>query len=76
MRDNGLLRFAEKTREELIEDILQREKQLTEKDKRIRELEKKLRDKEKAEARLRELKFSRLKKKKKRSHKPGQKPGF
>jgi transposase len=75
VKDNGLLRFSEQSREELIEAILDREKQLAEKDKRIRELEKKLKEKEKAEARQRELRFSRLQRKKKRANKPGQKPG-
>lgn len=65
---NGLIQFAEKSREELIETILKQQE-------RIQELEKKLREKEQAETRRRELKFARLEKKKKRSRKPGQKLG-
>lgn len=65
---NCLLRFSDKTREELIEEIL-------EKEKRIEALEKKLKEKEQADTRKRELKFARLQAKKKRQKKPGRKPG-
>ncbi len=65
---NGQLILTEKSKEELIDIIL-------EKDKRIEELERKLKEKEEAEARRRELKFARLNARKKRPEKPGQKPG-
>lgn len=66
--ENGLIQFAEKSREEPIDTILKQQE-------RIRELEEQLREKEEAEARRRELKFSRLAARKKRPAKPGQKPG-
>lgn len=65
---NGLIQFAEKSREELIETILKQQE-------RIQELEKKLRAKEEAEKRRRELKFARLERKRKRSRKSGRKLG-
>lgn len=65
---NGLIQFAEKSREELIETILKQQE-------RIKELEQKLKEKQEAEARRRELQFARLNKKKKRSKKPGRKLG-
>ena len=65
---NGLIQFAEKSREELIDTILKQQE-------RIQELEKKLREKEQAEARRRELKFARLSARKRRPAKPGQKLG-
>jgi len=65
---NGLIQFAEKSREELIETILKQQE-------RIQELEKKLREKEQAEMRRRELKFARLEARRKRQQKPGRKPG-
>lgn len=71
MKD-GILRFSEKTREELIEEIL-------EKEARIRELEKKLKEREARENRLQEFKALKLAKIKKRPKVPGQKaghPGF
>ena len=71
MRD-GILRFSEKSREELIEEIL-------EKEARIRELEKKLKEQQAREKRLQEFKALKLAKMKKRPNVPGQKaghPGF
>jgi transposase len=70
--EDGALRFSEKSREELIEEIL-------EKEARIRELEKKLKEQEAREKRLQEFKALRLAKIKKRPRAPGQKaghPGF
>lgn len=72
---NGLLLFADQSREELINIILDNQKRLQEKDKRIQELEKRLREKEQAEARRRELRFAREEAKKKRQRTPGRKPG-
>lgn len=65
---NGLIQFAEKSREELIETILEQQK-------RIKELEQKLKEQQEAEARRRELQFARLNKKKKHPKKPGRKLG-
>ena len=66
--NNGQLLLTEKTKEELIEIILQKEK-------RIQELEKKLLEKEKAEAHKKFLKAQRLLAKAKRPKVPGQKVG-
>lgn len=67
MKD-GILRFQEKSRDELIEEILRLEQQ-------NKELKQRLLEKERADARQRELKFERLQKKKLRPRKPGRKAG-
>jgi len=67
VKDDQIL-LTEKSKEELIEIILK-------KNKRIEELEKKLREKEQAEARRKELKLARLLARKKRPKTPGRKPG-
>ena len=67
--NNGYLHLVtEKSKEELVDIIIQ-------KDKRIQELERKLREKEAAEARRAELKANRHHAKAKRQKKPGQKVG-
>jgi transposase len=77
-----ILRFNEKSRDELIQDILDREKkiedqeqQITENKKRIRELEQKLRKNNALEEHKQFLKAERLAKIKTRPHRPGQKAG-
>jgi len=70
----GLI-LTEKSKEDLIGIILEKEQIIAEKEKRIQELERKLREKEQAEARRRELKMMRLASRVKRARKPGQKPG-
>jgi transposase len=65
---NGLLQFAEKSREELIEEILRLEKE-------NEALKRKLQGNEEAGRRRQELKFLRLQAQKTRSRKPGQKIG-
>jgi len=72
---DGILRFSEKTREELIEEILKKEEELAKKDKRIEDLEKKLKKESDHRAYLKLLKLQRETKKKKRQRKPGQKEG-
>ena len=70
--NSGQLLFSEKTKEELIEIILQKEK-------RIQELEKRLLEKDKAEAQKKFLKAQRMLARAKRPKTPGQKvghPGF
>lgn len=73
--NDGLLKFSDKSREELIETILRQEQELADKSKRIHELEKRLRDKEQAEARKKFLKEQRLLAKSGRPKTPGQKAG-
>ncbi len=68
MRENGQLLLAERSKEELIEIIL-------EKEKRIQELERKLREKEKKEAEKKFLKALRLAQRVRRPKIPGQKVG-
>jgi transposase len=63
-----LSKFSDKSRDELIEEILRLEKE-------NEKLKKQLTEKEKAELRRKELKFLRFQARKKRSKKPGQKPG-
>jgi len=68
VRENGQLLLTEKSKEELIEIIL-------EKEKRIRELERKLREKEQKEAEKKFLKALRLAQRVRRPKIPGQKVG-
>jgi transposase len=72
---NDLLQFADKSREELINEIFNKEKVISEQQKRIKELERKLKENQQAEARRQELKSLRLQAQKVRSKKPGQKIG-
>ena len=81
MKDQ-IIRFNEKSRDELIKDILDREKkieaqeqQIAEKEKRIRELEQKLGKKNALDEHKRFLKAERLAKIKVHPHQPGQKTG-
>ncbi len=75
IREGPFLRFSEKTRNELIEDILKKEKELEEKNQRIADLEKKLKQDSEHRSYLKALKFEREQKKKKRQQKPGRKLG-
>lgn len=77
-----ILRFNEKSRDELIEDILEREKrieaqeqQIAEKEKRIRELERKLGRKNALDEHRQFLKAERLAKRALHPQAPGQKSG-
>lgn len=72
---NGQLLLSEKSKDELIDLILNKDKIISEQKKRIEELQAKLKAIEEVEARRRELKFARLAARKKRPAKPGQKPG-
>jgi len=68
----GLLKFSDKSREELIEEILRLEKE-------NEALKKKLKEQQEKEARKKELRFQRLLARAKRPKAPGQKaghPGF
>lgn len=64
----NIIKFSEKTREELIEEILRLENE-------NEKLKRKLEEKERLEARRRELKVLRLQAIKKHAKTPGQKPG-
>lgn len=66
--NDGLLKFSDKSREELIETILRQEKE-------IETLKKKLQEQEQKEARKKELRFQRLLARAKRPKTPGQKAG-
>ncbi len=68
MKDDGLLRFKDKSREELIDTILKQEEE-------IEKLKRRIKEKEEADARRRDLKLARLLARKKRQSKPGQKAG-
>ncbi len=74
MKDQ-ILRFNEKSRDELIQDILDREKKIEEQEKRIRELEQKLGKNNALEDHKQFLRAERLAKMKDRPRQPGQKAG-
>ena len=74
MKDQ-ILRFNEKSRDQLIQDILDREKKIEEQEKRIRELEKKLDKNNALEEHKQFLKAERLAKIKDHPKAPGQKAG-
>lgn len=73
MKDGILLKFSKKTREELIEKILEKEALIEKQRKQLQELEKKLQKGSEHRAYLKALKFQRENKKKKRPSIPGQK---
>ena len=75
MKIDGLLKFSEKSREELIQDILDREKKIQEQEKRIRDLERQLGKKSALDEHKQFLKLERLAKIKVRPKTPGQKAG-
>ena len=75
VRADGLIHLTEKSKEELIDTILEQQKAIAEKEKQIQDLKKKLGEYEKAEARRAELKANRHHAKAKRPQKPGQKVG-
>lgn len=75
MKANGQLHLAEKSKEELIDSILEKDKVISEQEKQIRDLKKKLGEYEKAEARRAELKGQRQLARSQRQRKPGQKEG-
>ena len=70
-----ILRFNEKSRDELIQDILDREKKIEDQEKRIRELEQKLGKKNALDEHKQFLKADRLAKLAVHPHRPGQKVG-
>ena len=70
-----IFKFAEKSREELIQDILDREKKIQEQEKRIRDLEQQLGKKSALDEHKRFMKLERLAKLKTRPRSPGQKVG-
>ncbi len=74
MKDQ-ILRFDEKSRDELIKDILDREKKIEEQEKRIRELEQKLGKKNALDEHRQFLKADRLAKRVIHPQAPGQKTG-
>ena len=69
------IKFAEKSREELIQDIFDREKKIQEQEKRIRDLEKQLGKKSALDEHKRFMVLERLAKLKSRPRTPGQKEG-
>lgn len=75
MRAAVLLKFSEKSREELIEEILEKEEIIEKQKKQLQELEKKLQKDSDHRAHLKFLKLQRENKKKKRPRMPGQKAG-
>lgn len=72
---NQILRFDEKSRDELIKDILDREQKIEEQEKRIRELEQKLGKKNALDEHRQFLKADRLAKRVIHPKAPGQKTG-
>lgn len=75
MRAEGNLRFSEKSRDELINDILRKEEIIAKQLKRIRDLEKKLGVQEKADERRKLLKLMRCSQKAAHPKSPGRKKG-
>jgi transposase len=73
--EDQILRFNEKSRDELIQDILDREKKIEDQQKRIRELEQKLGKKNALDEHKQFLKAGRLAKRALHPHPPGQKAG-
>ena len=75
MKANSTLRFSERSRDELIEDILRKEDVIAKQERRIRDLEKKLGAREQADERRKLLRLMRSSQKVVNPKKPGRKKG-